>query len=634
MSAAPLRPARHRARRGSLERPLSARTYRGTWLLVALPLLVAAFTVTRPAALPAPELPPAFDAESANVLASELAQQHPERSAGTSGAAGAVDWLLGQLRPYGFRPRVERFVVDVPGRGKVSLANVVATAPGRSSSTIVVMAHRDNTGIDEGANDNASGTAALLELARSYANPAGSSATPSNVIRARPAHTIVFLSTDGAELGGAGARWFVRHSAAAHDVLAVINLDAIGGTTPPRLEFAGDRPRSPSTSLVATAAARVRDETGELPERPGWLRQLVDLGFPFSFYEHAPFVGRGVSAVTLTSAGDRPPLAFGDTADRLDVARIGELGRAAQQLLASLDESGELAQSTSAYVYLGSRLIRGWTIELVLITALLPFFAAVVDLFALCLRRRIPLAPALRSYRSRLAFWLWLLVAFELLGLVGLWPRGEPLPPPPEASAGTDWPVAGLCVFGALATVGWLVARDRLLPRRVARAEEELAGQVAGLLVLAVVALVVLALNPFALLFLLPALHAWLWLPHTRPGSLSYWATLAVGYTGIALLFSSFAVRLELGLDAAWYLGSLAAIGYVPFSALLVAAAFAAAAAQLAAVGARRYIPYPSARERPPLGPIRRVLRRLVVARARRSRTPHTALEDETALPA
>src|SRR5215211_2679472 len=623
MSAAPLRPPRHRPRRGSLERPLSARTYRGTWLLVSLPLLIAAFTVARPAPIAQPELPPAFDGESAATLAAELAQKHPDRSAGSAGAEGAVDWLLAQLRPYGFRPRVERFTVDVSGRGRVKLANVVATAPGRSPEAIVVMAHRDNTGIDEGANDNASGTGAVLELARAYANPAAGSATPSTVTRMRPAHTIVFLSTDGGVLGGAGARWFARHSPIAEHAVAVVNLDSIAGHQSPRIEFGGDRPRSPSPTLVATAAARVRDQTGELPKRPDWLHQLVDLAFPFSFYEHSPFVGRGISAVTLTSAGDRPPLAFGDTVDSLNEQRLGEIGRSAQQLLASLDDSGERAESTSAYVYLGSRLIRGWTIELVLITALLPFLAAVVDLFALCLRRRIPLAPALRSYGSRLAFWLWLLLVFEALHLLGLLPHGEPLPPPPEASAGTEWPIGALFLLLALGVVGWLVARDRLLPRRPVADDEALAGQVAALVVLAVVSLIVLALNPFSLLILLPALHAWLWLPQSRRGSLAHWATLVVGYAGIVLLLSSFALRLDLGLDAAWYLASLAAVGYVPFSALLVAVGFAAAAAQLSAVGAGRYAPYPSAHERPPLGPIRRLLRRIVIARrSRRRRTP------------
>src|SRR5207244_320279 len=81
------------------------------------------------------------------------------------------------------------------------------------------------------------------------------------------------------------------------------------------------------------------------------------------------------------------------------------------------------------YVYVGSRVIQGWAIELVLIAMLLPFLAAAVDLFARCRRRHIPLAPALRSYRSRLAFWAWLALMFELFDLLGLWPGGTSLPP-------------------------------------------------------------------------------------------------------------------------------------------------------------------------------------------------------------
>ena len=49
--------------------------YRGTWLLVAIPLLIAAFTVTRPLALPKPTLPPSFDQTAAldALLTAEIA---------------------------------------------------------------------------------------------------------------------------------------------------------------------------------------------------------------------------------------------------------------------------------------------------------------------------------------------------------------------------------------------------------------------------------------------------------------------------------------------------------------------------------------------------------------------------------
>jgi hypothetical protein len=75
-------PARTRARPGSLERPINSRLYRGTWLLVGIPLLIAAFSVGKPPALRAavPTLPPAFDKLRAVALARDLAQTFPDRS--------------------------------------------------------------------------------------------------------------------------------------------------------------------------------------------------------------------------------------------------------------------------------------------------------------------------------------------------------------------------------------------------------------------------------------------------------------------------------------------------------------------------------------------------------------------------
>src|SRR5918911_2315375 len=444
MAAAPARTQYRRPRPGSLERPLSARMYRGTWLLVGLPLLVAAFSVARPSPLPAPALPPAFDRNAADALATDLARSFPDRSPGSPGATGAAQWFEQQLQAYGFRTQVDRFSAAIPGRGRVQLENLSTVAPGSSPDTIVVMAHRDNAGTSPGANDNASGTAALIELARGYANVGGGG-------RATPAHRILFLSTDGGAFGGLGAEHFAAQAAQRQDVVAVLNLDALGGVGRPRLELAGDTSRSPAASLVETAAGRIQEQTGSAPARPSAPRQLLDLAFPFSLYEQAPFVGRGIPAVTLTSSGDRPAAAFGDTVERLDRIRLAQLGGSAQELLGSLDQGVDLAQGTSRYVYLGSRLVRGWAIELVLIAALLPFFAAAVDLFARCRRRRIPLAPAFRSYLSRLALWVWIAAMFELFDLLGFWPDGVPRPPALTSAAARNWPAFALIMLGLLA---------------------------------------------------------------------------------------------------------------------------------------------------------------------------------------
>lgn len=624
MSAPPATRRRRRARRGSLDRPISGRTYRGTWLFVAFPLLLAAFTVTRPAALPRPALPAAFDRVGATQLAVDLATAAPDRSPGTAGATLGAQWFVDQLRPYGFVVRRDPFEADVAGRGRLRFENLVAVVPGRSPSAIMFVAHRDNTGAGSGANDNASGTAALIELARSYASPAGASTSPSTSRRVTPAHTLVFLSTDGGALGGVGAAHFAEHSPLARDVSSVVSLDAIAGHDPTRLEFAGDRSQVPNSALLATAATRVLEQGGDPARRPSALRQLLDLAFPFSEYEQAPLLGRGISALTITSAGDRPPSEVGDTPGLLGTpksrARVGQIGRSAQQLLASLDEGLELTQGTTTYVWFGARIVRGWAIEIVLIAALLPFLVAAVDLFAFLRRRRVALLPAIRSLRSRVLFWLFVALLFELFGLVGWWPHSSLRPPALTDSAGTDWPVVGLLVLTGLSAAAWLVARDRLLPRRAVDREEELAGHCAALLALALVALLVVALNAFALVFLLPSLHAWLWLAQLGDRPLAArMAAWAAGLAGPLLLVWEFADRFGLGLDAPWYLLQLAALNGLPLVALAVFVVWAGSAGQLAALAAGRYAPYPDAAERPPLGPIRRSIRRAVLSsRARR----------------
>src|SRR6185369_16210477 len=132
------RPERRRARPGSLERPVNGRLYRGTWLLVGLPLLVLAFSVARPAALQPPNLPSAFDQDAATALARDLADRWPSRLPGTPGATGATRWFTDALRPYGYQVRRESFTAQVPGRGATRLVNLVATRPGRSPKTILV----------------------------------------------------------------------------------------------------------------------------------------------------------------------------------------------------------------------------------------------------------------------------------------------------------------------------------------------------------------------------------------------------------------------------------------------------------------------------------------------------------------
>ena len=144
----------------------------------------------------------------------------------------------------------------MPGLGRVRLRNIAAVAPGQSPDVIVVMAHRDDVGTGPGANDNASGTAALIELARSFAQPETSSQ------RLPSPQTIVFLSTDAGTYGGLGAVHFLATSPFRKRIAAVIDLDAIGGHGP-----AEHRDRRRLAALPEPEPRRDDDRAGS-PSRP------------------------------------------------------------------------------------------------------------------------------------------------------------------------------------------------------------------------------------------------------------------------------------------------------------------------------------------------------------------------------
>jgi hypothetical protein len=611
---------RRRPRKGSLERPISGRIYRAAWLVVAVPLLVAAFSVRQPVALQQPRFPPSFDRTTAVQFATQLARDYPDRRPGTTGAQGAAEWVTTRFRDYDFTVERQEFDANVPGLGTQHFVNLIATAPPtsatnvpRSQEVIAVVAHRDNIGGSPGADYNASSTGALLELARDTSSAALS-------------HTIVLVSTDGDVFGSLGSAEFAQNWALRDRLAAVIDLDAIGGDGAPHLHFAGDTPRTPVSTLVATAESSVQDQAQTTPQRPNALSQLIDLAFPFSLYGQSPFIAQGTPAVTLSTAGARTPSATGDTVVALNQEHMDELGRSAQVLLGSLDSAADVASGTESFVWTGTRLIPGWTIQFVLLGCLLPFLAATVDLFARCRRRHIALAPALRSLASRLGLWAGVLVL--LFSLTGIFPHGEARPIAPSSTVATDWPVIAIGVFAGLVALGWLVTRPRLAPAGPVSRSEELGGHLAAMLGLGLVALLVAAQNPFALIFILPSLHAWLWLPHaSERGWAAALGTYAIGLVGPLLLLGSFAFRYGFGLDALWYVTALTSVGYVPLLLVIAFLAWGAAASQVGTIAVSRYAPYPAADERPRRGPIRESIRQGVLLSRRMRRRP--APEDD-----
>jgi hypothetical protein len=198
------------------------------------------------------------------------------------------------------------------------------------------------------------------------------------------------------------------------------------------------------------------------------------------------------------------------------------------------------------------------------------------------------------------------------LGTVaGVFPSGAALPLPPYTSLVTDRPLLGLLAMAGALFVAWLAVRERLVPHASAATDERLAGLVVGLTLVGVVAVGLAFLQPYALLFVLPSLYAWLWIPLEGRAAARI-ALFAVGLVGPAVGLIVLAQLLDLSLiDAALYSIGLVTVGYVSPVTGLLTLGWGAAATQVGAVAFGRYGPYAGGAEPPPAGPLRRLVGRV-----------------------
>ncbi|MGH3137729.1 MAG: M28 family peptidase [Gaiellaceae bacterium] len=583
------------------------------FIVVAPALLALLFSIGTTGTLPRTPLEPLFDSAAAAALHEQLSTVYPARVPGTLEAEGAARWYGETISALGLSTEEDIWTEDLADLGSVELRNVVTIVPGRAEETIIVVAHRDNAGANQPLGDNASGTAALIELARGFA-PQDVGPDP------LPQRTLVLVSTDAGAYGGAGAARFAAESPYADAAIAVVVLDGLGGRGRPRIAIAGDRPASPARALVSTASARVREQVGVTPSLPPLLTQLVDLGMPFAAGEQGPFLERGLAAIAITTSEQSDPaVPAGDPDAPLSIPRLGQLGRATEALIGSLDVSVGGAFRAPDSLFLGDRVASGWAVRLTLILCVVPFALGVFDLLVRCRRKALPLAPAFRALRARLFFWLYCGVIVWIGALTGAFPIGAALPLPPYTSLVTDPPVAGLAVLTIAILLGWLVGRRRLVPSRPADASEQLAGLAAALAALGVLALVLALVKPYALVFVLPSLYAWMWLP--LRGRLWHRAFFfGVGLAGPLLGVLLLSRQLDLSaIDTPLYVIGLATVGYLSAGSVLAAVAWAAVTAQLATLTFGRYAPYAHG-EPPPAGVVRRSIRRVVRDRRRPSR--------------
>jgi Zn-dependent M28 family amino/carboxypeptidase len=152
------------------------------------------------------------------------------RQIGTPGGAKARAFVVDRFKESGLKPFGDSFeqpFTYMAGRGTAQTerqgVNVVGRIEGAKSPSryIVISAHYDHIGtrngaVFNGADDNASGTAALFALAKYFGAH-------------RPANTLIFAAFDGEESGLRGARAFVaKPPVDPASIVIDLNMDMIG----------------------------------------------------------------------------------------------------------------------------------------------------------------------------------------------------------------------------------------------------------------------------------------------------------------------------------------------------------------------------------------------------------------------
>ncbi|MBN8552766.1 MAG: M28 family peptidase [Caulobacterales bacterium] len=172
---------------------------------------------------------PAVQAQSTEVSAERLmadvrvlaADDMEGRGFGQPGGDRARDYVRSGFEQAGLTPLDSGWIRPFTARG-VAGENIVGVVRGSEAPDqwIVVTAHYDHEGVQggqvfNGADDNASGTAALIELAR--------------LLRQQPPrHSVMLVALDGEEAGLLGARAFVADTPLPLDSIVLnINLDMV-----------------------------------------------------------------------------------------------------------------------------------------------------------------------------------------------------------------------------------------------------------------------------------------------------------------------------------------------------------------------------------------------------------------------
>ncbi len=155
------------------------------------------------------------------------------RATGGAGNQLAASMIRGEFEKYGLIPFYHQAITQSFSTNSVIGRNIIAVVPAQyyCEQYIVVSAHYDHLGvlggkIYNGADDNASGVAALLNLARVFSEM--------RINKEGPRKNIIFAAFDAKESNMAGSEDFIKKlPVPAKDIICNINIDQVGSIFAP-----------------------------------------------------------------------------------------------------------------------------------------------------------------------------------------------------------------------------------------------------------------------------------------------------------------------------------------------------------------------------------------------------------------
>ena len=222
--------------------------------------------------------------ESRKTLSYLASDKMEGRKPGNPGNFIAVSFIKKEFESYGLETHLQKFTYTFRWRVglfrwrtvEIETMNVIGVLKGTSDKHVVIGAHMDHLGVDgdgdayNGADDNASGTTAILELAEAFGKS-----------DARPKDTIVFIAFNAEELGLLGSKHYVSDPLLPlDDCKLMINLDMVG--------------RLRGTTVTAQGGNLSRSVTQLVDKLDDDYPFDVNITVPGNRSDHAPFNWNGV----------------------------------------------------------------------------------------------------------------------------------------------------------------------------------------------------------------------------------------------------------------------------------------------------------------------------------------------------